>query len=286
MGNDLFTVYRFLIMKLFLISAMCIAAISVFSSALAQSFKVVAIDESPGQTMKAETFSSADPEAVKKYMPEGNAPASRSSFVLFAGKDTVLIDTGAGADAWFKKLTDLGIKPESVKLILITHFHPDHIGGLFQGDARRFPHAKVLASTPEYDSQGAPFEKIKAVYGGNFVKFNFDDEVFANPLVKVKALDASGHTPGHAVFLIEAKQKEEDKLLIIGDLLHAAALQFPVPEACASYDMDREKAVAARKRILDFAAQEKILIGGMHLPPPSIGTVKKLDKGYTFELVK
>ena len=273
---------------------MFIAALGMVSSLLAQSFKTVAIDEAPGRTMSAGTFPSADYQSLKKYMPDGNAPASMSSFVLFAGDDTVLIDTGAGGETWFKKLTELGVKPENVKLILITHFHPDHIGGLFQGDARRFSNAKVLASMPEYDfflarerqPQSASFGKIKAAYGDDFMKFNFDDEVFANASVKVKAIDASGHTPGHAAFLIESKQKEEDKLLVIGDLLHAAALQFPMPEICASYDRDREKAVAARKRLLDFAAQKKIPIAGMHLPPPSIGIVKKEEDGYSFELVK
>ena len=291
-------------MKLIFLSAMFVAALSIAGSVYAQDrpiadiadiigtlvfeqetkLRVIAIDEAPGRTMNAGTFSSADPEAVKKYMPAGTAPASVSSFVLFAGEDTVLIDTGAGADVWFTKLTELGIKPEGLKLILITHFHGDHIGGLFQGNARRFPNAKVLASTLEYDAQGASFEKIKGAYGEDFVKFNFDDVVFENSLVKVKALDAAGHSPGHTVFLLESKQKEEQKLLIIGDLLHAAALQFPVPEACASFDRDREKAVASRKRILDFAAQENIPIGGMHLPPPSVGKVEKKDSGYSLTL--
>ena len=276
-------------------------ALSTVSSVLAQSpwgpgpigtlvfeqtpnLKVVAIDESPGQTMDAGLFASTNPETVKKYMPDGTAPASRSSFVLFADEDTVLIDTGVGGEIWFKKLTDLGVKPKNVKLILLTHFHGDHIGGLFQENARRFLNAKVLASTPEYDSKGAPFEKIKAAYGDDFVKFNFGDEVFTNSWVQVNAIDASGHTPGHAAFLLESKQKESDKLLIIGDLIHAAALQFSVPESCASYDNDQTTSIVARKRLLDFAALRKIPIGGMHLPPPSVGMVTKKDQGYLFEL--
>jgi len=288
-------------MRIFFLSAMFTAILSTVGSIQAQfgpiekpigalvfdhaaKLRVVAIDESPGRTMNASTFASADPETIKKYMPDGTAPASMSSFVLFAGEDTVLIDTGAGGETWMKKLTDLGVKPENVKLILLTHFHGDHIGGLFQGNARRFLNATVLASTPEYDSKGAPFEKIKAVYGEDFKTFNFDNEVFANSLVKVKAIDASGHTPGHTAFLLESKLNERDKLLLIGDLLHAAALQFPAPEACASYDKDPEKSIAVRKRLLDFAVQDKIPIGGMHLPPPSVGMVTKKEKGYSFDL--
>jgi glyoxylase-like metal-dependent hydrolase (beta-lactamase superfamily II) len=283
-------------MKCFFLALMFVATLGIVGSAFAQDFRVVALHENPDRPMNASVFASTDPEAVKKYMPDGGAPASMSSFVLFAGDDIVLFDAGQNAEIWSKKLTELEVKPENVKLILITHFHGDHIGGLFQGDERRFVKAKVFASTPEYDfyllrerqPQGAVFGKIKAAYGEDFVKFEFDKEVFANAVVKVKAIDATGHTPGHTAFLIESAKAEskQEKVLIIGDLLHAAALQFPVPEACASFDQDKEKSVAARKRILDLAIQEKWLVGGMHFPPPSVGTAKKEGKGYALELKK
>jgi hypothetical protein len=48
--------------------------------------------------------------------------------------------------------------------------------------------------------------------------------------------------------------------------------------------MDMPKAIAARKRILDFAAENNILVAGMHFPPPSIGMVRKEGNGYVFEL--
>ena len=249
-------------------------------SAFAQqkNYKIVAIDEAPGRTMDAGLFATADPEAVKKYMPEGKVPASVTTFVLFAGEDTILFDAGNGNELWVKKLTDAGVKPENVKFIFLTHRHGDHIGGLFQNETRRFPHAKVLCSKPEYES----LAKVKSAYGQDFTTFNFEDEVFANTTVKVKALDAVGHTPGHTAFLIES---QGDKLLIVGDLLHAAALQFPVPEACARFDMDHEKAVAARKRILEGAAKEKYPIAGMHFPSPYIGKVEKNDQGgYIFHV--
>jgi len=284
--------------------------------------KLVAIDESPGRTMEAGLFAATPPETVKKHMPEGGAPASISSFVLFTGEDTILFDTGNGGELWLKKLTELGVKPDSVKLILLTHMHGDHIGGLLtenvtpklmtesglQGSqARRFPNAKILCAKPEYEhwitsqikitevegvkqidilrSKWSQQIAISMVYGGrDFTTFNFDDIVYENSELKIKAIDAMGHTPGHTAFLIEPKDEKKEKVLIIGDLLHAAALQFPVPEACARFDMDHEKAIASRKRLLDFAAQGKIPIAGMHLPPPHIGTVKKNDQGgYVWE---
>jgi len=272
-------------MKCFFLAFMFVAALGMIGSAFAQDFRVVALHEDSDRTMNTGLFSSADPATVKKYMPDGGAPASISSFVLFAGGDTVLFDAGNNSETWNQKLTALGVKPENVTLVLLTHFHGDHVGGLLQGDVRRFPHAKVLSSALEFETgQRQPLiKRIQSAYGQDFAKFNFDDVVFANAGVKVKALNAAGHTPGHTVFLIEPKQAGEEKLLIIGDLIHAAALQFPAPEACASFDSDKEKAVAARKRILDFAAQEKIPVGGMHLPPPSVGTVKKEGLQYVFE---
>jgi glyoxylase-like metal-dependent hydrolase (beta-lactamase superfamily II) len=258
-------------------------------SVLAQDVRLIALDESSGRTMNVGVFASADQDTVKKYMPNGSAPASMSSFVLFAGEDmVVLFDTGQNAENWSKKLTDLGVKPENVKLIFITHFHGDHIGGFLNGDAKRFPNANVMCSEPEYEAgqQQPAIVKIKAAYGEVFQTFEFDSVFFVSPLVKVKAIDASGHTPGHTAFLIEPAKEDVklEKTLIVGDLLHAAALQFPAPEACASFDMDKEKSVATRKRVLDLAAAEKWLIGGMHFPPPSVGTVKKEGSGYTFEL--
>jgi len=270
-------------------------------------YKLVAIDEDPGRIMAAELFATADQEAVKKYMPEGSAPASMSSFVFFAGEDVILFDAGLGNDLWVSKLNEL-VKPENVKLILLTHFHGDHIGGLFhsnpiRGDGetnRRFPNAKVRCSeqereaiTPGYNPN-PPSARILAAYGEDFTTFKFDEVVYQNfdnaearVKVRVTALDASGHTPGHTVFLIESWSPDTtEKMLILGDLLHAAALQFPFPEACARFDMDQPKAIAARKRILDFAAQEKIPVAGMHFPPPSVGIVKKNDQGgYSWESI-
>ncbi|MDR0338572.1 MAG: MBL fold metallo-hydrolase [Planctomycetaceae bacterium] len=235
--------------------------------------------------MGKDLFSSSDPAVVEKYLPEGGAPASMSSFVLFASDDVVLIDAGLGGPNWVNKLTELGVKPEKIKLILLTHMHGDHIGGLLDGHTRRFPNATVLSAKLEYDywfpknakARTSQLEKIKTAYGNDFSKtFEFDEQVFANATMKITALNAVGHTPGHTAFLVESSQ---NRLLIVGDLLHAAALQFPVPDICSSYDMDTKNTVTSRKRILDFAIKQNILIGGMHFPVPNIGKVKSNGQG-------
>jgi glyoxylase-like metal-dependent hydrolase (beta-lactamase superfamily II) len=298
-------------MKHFFLLTTLIATMCIAGSAFAQqnqpngtfvfdqqsNLRIVAIDESPGRTMDASIFPTAAPETLRRYMPEGGAPASVTTFVLFAGDDIVLFDAGLGGQLWLQKMEELGVTPENVKLVLLTHMHGDHIGGLFRSSAsgyvRRLSNARVLCAAPEIEHwlrergirttefRPSPSDptSLMGLYANDFGTFNFGDVVFENSLVKVTAKDASGHTPGNTVFLVESKQESNKKLLILGDLLHAAALQFPAPEVCARFDMDHEKAIAARKRILDFAAQEKIPVAGMHFPSPSIGTVEKNDQG-------
>lgn len=79
---------------------------------------------------------------------------------------------------------------------------------------------------------------------------------------KVVAMEAVGHTPGHTVFQV-------GKLLIIGDLIHGAALQLEHPEICATYDMDKQEAIKTRKNLLQYARENGLVIAGMHLPVPA-----------------
>jgi glyoxylase-like metal-dependent hydrolase (beta-lactamase superfamily II) len=226
----------------------------------------------------------AIPEIIDKYLPEGVFRLEIQAFLVRTPNKNILIDAGVGRNL-SGNLKALNISGDMIHAILLTHMHGDHIGGLLDGNTRRFPHAVILSSRLEYDywlpqnskPRTTQLEKIKTAYGNDFFRtFEFDEQVFANDIVKVTAIDAVGHTPGHTAYRLESK---ESRLLIIGDLLHAAALQFPLPEICSSYDMEPKATVASRKRILDFAVKENIPIGGMHLPPPNIGTVKSNGAG-------
>ena len=242
------------------------------------------------QRRGTDIFDQADMERVNRYVPADGAPFGMFAFLLRAGDENILFDAGLGGETWVNNL-EKNVKPEDVKLVLLTHLHGDHIGGLLNGNVRRFPNAKILCSVPEYEHwlpedaepRTPQLARIKAAYGQDFATFKFDDEVFANAAVKIKPLDAVGHTPGHTVFLIETAEGYRE--LILGDLLHVAALQFPAPDICSRFDMDKEQTVAARKRILDFAAQEKIPVRGMHLPGPA-GIVEKNERGgYNYRLL-
>ena len=261
----------------------------------------------------AGTFPEVDKATFDKYATDGKIPSSVSTFLLEIpgiieirnGVHTtgyVLFDSGMGTPNG-NLIANLGnamrgdYQPDRVVLVLITHLHGDHIGGLLDGNARRFPNAKVLCSKPEYDywikQNNATVEKVKKAYGDDFCGgFTFDeaisipgDKFFKDrDLVSITPINAIGHTPGHTVFLIESA---EQKLMVIGDLLHGAALQFSMPEICAGFDMDKAEAVKARRRILDLAAEENIPVAGMHIPKPGIGFVKKnTSGGYVFSPIE
>jgi len=260
-------------------------------------FRAVVINEAI-RNMDAGIFASADPAAIKKYMPNGGAPASMSSFVLFAGDESVLIDAGLGGSHWVKGLTDLGVKPEKIKLILLTHMHGDHIGGLLRDGKKVFPKAEVYLSQAEYNywtsesiRQALPENKrggfLRAVEVMKAYKdklhFFVPTETGKQLFPGLSAIEAYGHTPGHTAYLLDS---DGSQLLIWGDLTHLTPIQIPCPQVAVTYDVDPTPAIASRKRILQYVASRKIRVAGMHIEYPGIGNVKgDADKGYSFTLI-
>ncbi|MDR1778121.1 MAG: MBL fold metallo-hydrolase [Desulfovibrio sp.] len=279
---------------------------------------VVAIQDLPGE-MAVSTFKGPASESEKaKYFNNGKTEAGFNVFLLRTGGRIALFDTGNGTAREGrvgnlpKILASLGVKPEEVEFILLTHMHMDHIGGLLDNSKKRaFPRARLMVSKPEIaywtalaarDASNANAALVSATvgeYGADVLPpFSFGDVV----LPGVTALDASGHTPGHTVFQLEAspdrfvlKQPEDtpghanvqpekggNRLLVIGDLVHGTPLQFAMPEECAVFDVDPPKAILARKRILNFAEQNNIPVAGMHMPFPAYGKVEKDGKAWKF----
>ena len=148
----------------------------------------------------------------------------------------------------------------------------------FADGTAAFPNAHVYVSKAERtywvdEVKNANVISALELYAGRVHEFEFGDEVMPG----VTALDSSGHTPGHVSFMVE---DEEEKLLVIGDLVHFVRIQLPVPEVCVTYDVDPVKAAAARKRIFDLACENGIPVAGMHIPFPGTLRLKKSGGGY------
>lgn len=224
-------------------------------------------DNASAKLMPPSLFPDAGEDLMKKLSLENGIPSSISTFLIESNGIQILFDTGMGASdsRLLAGLHALGITPADIKYIYLTHFHGDHIGGLMKNDSVVFPHAEIYASKAEYVS----WMKMEAEKNGQVVRamnaykdrlhlFAFGDTLPG----KVVAMEAVGHTPGHTVF-------QAGKLLIIGDLIHGAALQLEHPEICATYDMDKQEAIKTRKNLLQYTRENGLVIAGMHLPVPA-----------------
>ncbi len=224
---------------------------------------------------------------------------SDNAFLVNTGSKLVLVDTGAGAlfgPTLGKLLVNLraaGYKPEQVDEIYLTHFHGDHVGGLVADGKPAFPNATVRAAKAESDfwlseenMKKAPPDKqgnFKGAMGmlgpyakaGRFKPFEGNAELVPG----IRANAEHGHTPGHITYVVESKGQ---KLVLIGDLVHVAAVQMAHPEVTISFDSDEKQAEAARLREFDAAAKGGWLIGGAHLQFPGMGHLKAEGKGYRF----
>ena len=202
-------------------------------------------------------------------MPDG-IPASVSTFLVKVDGKYILFDAGLGSfgGQLQKRLAALGVNPDSIGLVYLTHFHVDHISGLVAkddagNDTKAFKNAAVYAGKVEYDAWMHDIPKndlqknIMALYKDSLHLFAFGDTLPHGVL----AMDAVGHTPGHTAFQLA-------NLLVVGDLMHGYALQKDHPEINSNYDMDKPKSAESRKRIMQYARDNKLLMAGMHLPPP------------------
>jgi glyoxylase-like metal-dependent hydrolase (beta-lactamase superfamily II) len=224
---------------------------------------------------------------------------SVNAFLINTGDKLVLVDTGSGTlfgptvGKLMANLKASGYEPEQVDEIYITHMHPDHVGGLATDGKLNFPNAIVRADKRDADYwlsaetlakadegskgfiQGAQSMLGPYVQAGKFKPFDGDTELVPG----VRAHAAYGHTPGHTIYLVESNGQ---KLVLWGDLMHVAALQFPDPSITIKFDSDSKAAMAQRKKAFADAAKGGYWVGAAHLPFPGLGHLKAEGKGYAF----
>ncbi|MBP1765510.1 MAG: fold metallo-hydrolase [Firmicutes bacterium] len=236
---------------------------------------------------------------VRAY-PDEQMESTVNAYLINTGSKLVLIDTGNGKMGSpsmgnvVNNLRAAGCKPEQIDEVYLTHMHGDHVGGLVSGAERVFPNATVYANQREAEywlsdsnRNEAPvdvrrtFQTVKTaitpyMIAGRFK--TFDDNGSLPSGIRAGAL--FGHTPGHTAYFIESKG---DTLVLCGDIIHVAAVQFADPSVTIAYDSDKAEAAKARQQFLAEAAENNWLIGGAHLAFPGLGYVRTNDDGgYVF----
>ena len=229
--------------------------------------KLTWLKDNAGEKLMPRTlFPDATDGLIDSLALTDGIPSTISVFLAEREGKLILFDTGNGAPQGHmaEEMKRIGVSPADIKLLYLTHFHGDHIGGMMRGDTVVFPNAEVYASKAEYEAwmkmpeeKNALVVKTMEAYKDRLHLFEFGDTLPGG----VVALDAAGHTPGHTAY-------RAGQFLIVGDLMHGVALQREHPDICASFDMDKGASAATRKRIMQYAEDNNLRMAGMHFPAP------------------
>lgn len=221
-----------------------------------------------------------------------------NTYIVQGPTRTILIDSGAGGiNGWGGRLpvalAAAGVDPTKIDTILLTHAHPDHIGGMATvGKTRLFPNVQeVFLHSNELEFWRN--DSIRAQAPDGFKPFfdvarnaldAYDDRLHPfsgeDVLPGVAAVQLHGHTPGHTGYVIESQGQS---LLIWGDIFHFPEVQVARPEVTIAFDNDATQAAKARAHILDRASSDGLLIGGMHLNAPNFVRIGRTETGYRLD---
>jgi glyoxylase-like metal-dependent hydrolase (beta-lactamase superfamily II) len=216
------------------------------------------------------------------------------------GSALVLFDTGNGTlardiEALRTRLPDgnlrallplAGYQPEDVDIVVITHGHPDHIGGLLADGKPAFPNARYVFGAAEFDfwKRGENVREARKANRALFMKMAVplaDRASFLKPgdevVAGICAVDAAGHSPGMLAYHLESGG---ERALIWADTVIHYVMALQRPDWHIDVDDDKDKAVAARRRILDMVATDRLWAVGFHMPFPGVGYVEKSGDSY------
>jgi glyoxylase-like metal-dependent hydrolase (beta-lactamase superfamily II) len=234
-----------------------------------------------------ETFGlNASPEdfaatAAANFLPADKTQNFFTPVLLNTGAELVLFDTGLSAEGTSAALAAAGISPDQVDLVVLTHMHGDHIGGLMQADGvtPTFANARYATGSVEHNHWAGQANEgfDKSVKPLNDKITMLEDG--GSPIAGVTAMLAPGHTPGHMIYMIESNGQ---RLALTADTCNHYVFSLQHPDWEVRFDADKPMGAATRKSVFGMIAADRIPFVGYHMPFPGIGHVEAMGEGFRF----
>ncbi|XGV94700.1 MAG: MBL fold metallo-hydrolase [Leptolyngbya sp. BL-A-14] len=250
----------------------------------------------------------AEPKEVKRAMVErfwspDELAVYFNALYLDTGAHKVLIDTGAGVElgAGLAKLTQnlrsLGVQPQNIDTVIITHAHPDHIGGITASNGQlTFPNAQYFISETEWQFWTAPTIDLSSLkipeqfkqaiiaaarkhlgaIANRVHRFQPNQQIIPG----VTAIAAPGHTPGQSALQITSGATQ---LIVAADVFFNEAFDLEHPEWQTGFDLNPQQAAVTRKRLLTQIVDQRTMVIAYHMPFPALGHVRSRNNHYEWE---
>ena len=231
-----------------------------------------------------ETFGlNASPEdfaalAEANFLPADQTRNYFTPTLVNTGSELVLFDTGLAPEGITAALAAAGYSPDQVDVVVLTHMHGDHIGGLaHDSGARSFAKARDVTGAAEFDhwskAGNEGFDaKVKPLAGETTML-----EDGGTVAGGITAMAAFGHSPGHMTYRIESEGKA---LILTADTVNHYVFSLQRPDWEVRFDMDKAKAAATRKSLLGMIAADRLPFIGYHMPFPALGYLEAQGEGF------